>query len=99
MKKLLLEVTEHNTLDQNGDAPLHYFIKRKDREKFNCLIAFLIYSKCDINLLNAGGQTALHLACQVSIHWTLAFQFLQLIDQDLDLSLNAWYGIYVAAIN
>ena len=65
LKKLLIEVTDHDTLDLNGDAPLHYFVKRKDKEKFKCLMTFLIYSKCDINMLNVDGQTALHLACQV----------------------------------
>lgn len=65
LKKLLIEVTDHDTLDSNGDAPLHYFVKRKDKEKFKCLMTFLIHSKCNVNLLNVDGQTALHLACQV----------------------------------
>jgi ankyrin repeat protein len=61
-----MEVTDHDTLDSNGDAPLHYLVKRKDGEKFKCLMAFLTYSKCNINMLNVDGLTALHLACQVN---------------------------------
>lgn len=67
LKNLLGQARDHNALDANGDAPLHCFVKRKDREKFNCLMALLIHSKCDINLPNKDGQTALHLACQVKI--------------------------------
>lgn len=63
--KLLFKVTDHNALNQDGDAPLHSFVKRRDKEKFNCLMAFLIHSKCDVNLTNREGQTALHLACEV----------------------------------
>ena len=66
LKKLLFEIEDHNALDCNGDAPLHCYVKRRDKEKFNCLITFLIHSKCDVNLLNIDGQTALHLACKVS---------------------------------
>ena len=79
VKKLLFDITDHNALDTNGDAPLHCFVKRKDKEKFNCLITFLIHSKCDVNLPNTDGQTALHLACQVSV----PFNFSQLIDPAL----------------
>ena len=92
VKKLLFEVTEHDTLDSNGDTPLHCFVKRKDREKFNCLIIFLIHSKCDVNLLNKDGQTALHLACQVKYEYTavVPFQFpllLQLFVVDIQVQL------------
>jgi hypothetical protein len=66
IKKLLFEIEDHNALDSNGDAPLHSYVKRRDKERFDCLVAFLTYSKCDINYQNIGGQTALHLACKVS---------------------------------
>ena len=66
LKKLLFKIEDHNALDSNGDAPLHCYVKRRDKERFNCLITFLIYSKCDINFLNIEGQTALHLGCKVS---------------------------------
>ena len=65
LKKLLMKVEDHNVLDFNGDAPVHSYIRRRDKEKFNCLMTLLIYSKCDVNLPNKDGQTALHLACEV----------------------------------
>ena len=66
LKKLLFEIEDHNALDSNGDAPLHSYVKRRDKERFDCLVTFLTYSKCDINYQNIDGQTALHLACKVS---------------------------------
>ena len=62
----MLESEDHNVLDSNGDAPLHCYVKRTDKENYNCLIMFLTYSKCNVNLRNSDGQTALHLACKVS---------------------------------
>jgi ankyrin repeat protein len=84
LKKLLteFEVTDHDTLDSNGDAPLHCLVKRKDirvREKFNCLMTFLVYSKCNVNMLNVDGQTALHLACQVNTLWPFQFPHYKLL--------------------
>ena len=66
LKKLVFEIEDHNALDSNGDAPLHSYVKRTDKERFDCLVTFLTYSKCDVNFLNIEGQTALHLACIVS---------------------------------
>jgi ankyrin repeat protein len=36
-------------------------------------MTFLIYSKCNVNMFNVDGQTALHLACQVSSRWPFQF--------------------------
>ena len=63
--KLLFEIKDHNILDKNGETPLHSYVRRTDKEKFNCLMTFLIHSKCDVNLPNREGRTALHLACEV----------------------------------
>ena len=63
------KVEDHNVQDMDGDAPVHAYVKRKDKEKMNCLMTFLIHSKCDVNLPNEEGQTALHLACQVRLSW------------------------------
>ncbi len=53
-------------LNREGDAPLHYYIKRKDKYRFDCLMAFLIHSPSIIDLVNNDGMTALHLSCEVS---------------------------------
>ena len=66
LKKLLFEIEDHNAFDSKGDAPLHSYVKRRDKERFDCLVTFLTYSKCDINYLNIDGQTALHLAYKVN---------------------------------
>ena len=60
--KLLFEVKDHNIQDANGDMPVHSYVKN---QRFDCLMTFLIHSKCDVNLTNRDGYTALHLACQV----------------------------------
>ena len=73
VEKLLLEREDHNALDSSGDAPLHCYVKRRDKERYDCLIMFLIHSKCDVNLRNSDGQTALHLACKVSLEPFMIF--------------------------
>lgn len=60
-----MKVGDHNALDMNGDAPVHSYVRRRDKEKFKCLMTLLIHSDCDVNLANRDGQTALHLACEV----------------------------------
>ena len=65
LKKLLVKVGDHNALDMNGDAPVHSYVRRRDKQKFKCLMTLLIHSECDVNLANKEGQTALHLACEV----------------------------------
>ena len=74
LKKLLFETENHHALDSNGDAPLHSYVRRRE---FDCLVTFLIYSKCDINYQNIEGQTALHLACKVSHCFFRPYLFLQ----------------------
>lgn len=52
-------------LNREGDAPIHYYVKRRDKHKFDCLVAFLIHSQSIVDLVNNDGMTALHLACEV----------------------------------
>ena len=78
LKKLLFEIENHNALDSNGDAPLHSYVRRRDKESFDCLVTFLTYSKCNINYQNIEGQTALHLACKVSYQPFLSFYVIYL---------------------
>ena len=65
LKKLLVKVVDHNELDANGDTPVHSYVRRRDKEKFKCLMTMLIHGDCDVNMPNKDGQTALHLACEV----------------------------------
>ena len=55
--------------NKEGDAPIHYYIKRQDQNRFECLMAFLIHTpRSDIiDLVNSEGMTALHLACKVAV--------------------------------
>lgn len=65
LKYLEREGVDVNHL-HNGDAPLHSYVRRRDKHKLSCLMAFLIHSKCDIDMKNKDGETALHLACKVN---------------------------------
>ena len=56
-----------NTYDKNGDTPLHAYVRRKDKNKLDCLVAFLINAKeYDVDRKNGDGDTPLHVACKVS---------------------------------
>ena len=56
-----------DALDENGDAPLHAYVRRRDENTFTCLMTFLVHSKCDVDQPNREGLTALHLASEVSL--------------------------------
>lgn len=49
----------------DGDTPLHAYVKRQDKQRMNCLMAFLIHAEYDVNMVNKDGDSALHLACKV----------------------------------
>jgi len=66
VQKLLKNNPDPDAVDDNGDTPLHAYVKRKDKHKFDCLVTFLIHSKCDLDKPNANDMTALHLAAEVS---------------------------------
>ena len=58
-----------NARNENGDAPIHTFVRGKNRYKFDCLMALLVYSDTralEIDAPSADDNTALHLAVQVS---------------------------------
>ncbi len=58
-----------DALDENGNTPIHAYIKRGDKRKLECLMTFLINAKYeDINAKNHDGDTPLHLACKVRGH-------------------------------
>ena len=53
-------------IDENGDSPIHAYVRRGDKKRMECLMAFLINAKYkDINAKNTDGDTPLHLACKV----------------------------------
>ena len=66
VQKLLKNNPDPDAVDDNGDTPLHAYVKRKDKHKFDCLTTLLIHSKCDLDKPNHDGMTALHLAAEVS---------------------------------
>ena len=78
-------------LNREGDAPLHYYIKRRDKHRFDCLMAFLIHSTSIIDLVNNDGMTALHLSCEVSCRCYETTSCV-CITCDLDLVGNTWYN-------
>ena len=57
-----------NALDEEtGDAPIHSIAKRKRKDRLELLMALLVNSTVDVNLLNSRGNSALHLAVEVQI--------------------------------
>jgi len=64
--KLLRSEVDPDAADEKGDAPLHAYVKRTDKHKFECLMALLVHSKCDLDKPDEEGMTPLHLAAQVS---------------------------------
>ena len=68
----LLELLESkkdvNTKDHlTGNALIHVIMKKKRKqERLEFLLALLIHGKVDVNLQNAKGEAALHMAVEVS---------------------------------
>ena len=60
-----------NALNSEGDSVLHSIVRRQFKhhrekeQKQEYLMALLIYSDADVNLLNAQKTTALHIAVEV----------------------------------
>ena len=56
-----------NALNE-GNAVIHRIIKKKHKDKLEMLLTLLINSEVDVNLQNWKGNTALHMAIEVSKH-------------------------------
>ena len=69
--KLLRSEVDPDAADDKGDTPLHAYVKRKDKNKFDCLMTLLIHSKCELDNPDEEGMTPLHLAAQVSKRFLL----------------------------
>ncbi len=65
MLKYLGRGADVSALDDKGNTPLHAYVERQDKNKLECLMAFLINASCDVNAVNGGGESPLHLACEV----------------------------------
>lgn len=60
-----------NALNEQQESPLHSIVKRQfqnKEEKQKLLLALLMHSDVDVNQKAAHGNTALHLAVEVSPH-------------------------------
>ena len=60
----LLTKCDINSLNGNGDTPLHIACKS---EKVDIIEYLTADAKCDINIQNAEGDHPLHIACQKSL--------------------------------
>lgn len=68
-----------NALDEEtGDAPIHSIVKKKRKDRVELLMALLVNSTVDVNLLNSRGNSALHLAVEVQIYAMLLYLLLNL---------------------
>ncbi len=79
-----------------GDAPLHAYVRRKDKNKLDCLMAFLTDPKCDVDVVNEEGDSPLHLACKVWTYITLSPGNPTL--QSLGLGLGLGHARYVPSL-
>lgn len=55
-----------NEKDEFGDAPLHFIVKHKRKNRLDVLVTLLSYSQVNVNLPAAHNNTALHFAVAVS---------------------------------
>ncbi len=78
-------------LNREGDAPIHYYVKRRDKYRFDCLMAFLIHSQSVVDLVNNDGMTALHLACEVREEYNFVLYVLCFIVH----VYNQWFCVCV----
>lgn len=51
----------------DGETPLHAYVRRHDKQKLQCLMTFLVHAEYDVDMVNKDGDSALHLACKVSL--------------------------------
>ena len=48
-------------------TPLHTYVRRTDKNKYDCLFALLVYGKCNVNMENEQGMAPLHVAAKVRV--------------------------------
>jgi ankyrin repeat protein len=69
LKKCLKYGVDPNDYDCSGSPPLHHFVStfrnNESDDKTADLIAWLIFYGADVNMRNAKGESALHVACQL----------------------------------
>ena len=65
VQRYLKELQDHNEVNENGDTLLHAIVRRKDKYRQECLLALLVYGRCDIDGGNTQGFTPLHIAVEV----------------------------------
>lgn len=67
VQRYLKELQDHNELNEHGDTLLHAIVRRKDKYRQECLLALLVYGRCDVDGGNMQGFTPLHIAAEVAV--------------------------------
>ena len=62
---LLQSGIDVSKLNDDGEAPIHTILKKRRRDRYELLLALLVYSKAKVNQKTKLGDTPLHLAVEV----------------------------------
>jgi ankyrin repeat protein len=85
-----------NARDNEGNTPLHFAVKRINREKFATrdyegIVRLLLEKKADVHMVNVGGATPLHTAAAFRADPTVIEMLIQ-AGADVNLKASASYG-------
>jgi ankyrin repeat protein len=85
-----------NAKDNEGNTPLHFAVKRINREKFATrdyegIIRLLLEKKADVHIVNVGGATPLHTAAVFRADPSAVEMLIQ-AGADVNLKTSASYG-------
>ena len=87
---------EVNVRDNEGNTPLHFSVKRINREKvptrdYEGIIRLLLEKKADVHIVNVGGATPLHTAAAFRADPSAVEMLIQ-AGADVNLKTSASYG-------
>jgi ankyrin repeat protein len=85
-----------NARDNEGNTPLHFAVKRINREKFATrdyegIVRLLLEKKADVHIVNVGGATPLHTAAAFRADPSAVEMLIQ-AGADVNLKASASYG-------
>ena len=94
-----------NAKDNEGNTPLHFAVKRINREKFPTqdyegIVRLLLDTKADVHIVNVGGATPLHTAAAFRADPSVVEMLIQVgadVNQKASASTGGWTPLHGAA--